>query len=117
VGFTLKNEGDSSVRMSSSDLDNAGRYSLDPGRVTGNHFCTKSYLSGNACRLRRSTVVIIKHVLGEVLLRIPGRYDLMGVNLKGLNLAHADLSGMSLDGADLPGANSQERRCFCSWSS
>ncbi len=49
--------------------------------------------------------VVIKNVLGEVLLQLPGRYDLMGANLKGLNLAHADLSGMSLDGADCEGIN------------
>ena len=49
--------------------------------------------------------VVIKNVLGEVLLQLPGRYDLMGANLKGLNLAHAALSGMSLDGADCEGIN------------
>jgi uncharacterized protein YjbI with pentapeptide repeats len=47
--------------------------------------------------------VVLKNVLGEVLLQIPGRRDLIGANLKGINLAHADLSGMSLQGANLEG--------------
>jgi Pentapeptide repeats (8 copies) len=49
--------------------------------------------------------VVIKNVLGQVLLQIPGRYDLIGANLRGLNLAHADLSNMSLDGANWEGIN------------
>jgi uncharacterized protein YjbI with pentapeptide repeats len=56
-------------------------------------------------------VVIINNVLGEVLLQIPGRWDLIGANLKGLDLAHADLSGMFLDGADMSGANLFGARC------
>jgi uncharacterized protein YjbI with pentapeptide repeats len=49
---------------------------------------------------------------GEVLLEIPGRWDLIGANLKGLNLAHVDLSGMSLFGANLEDANLFGARLF-----
>jgi uncharacterized protein YjbI with pentapeptide repeats len=49
--------------------------------------------------------VVLKNVLGEVLLEIPGRCDLIGATLQGLNLAHVDLSGLSLSGANLEGAN------------
>ena len=56
--------------------------------------------------------VVIKNVLGEVLLEIPGRRDLIGANLKGLNLAHADLSGLSLYGAQCDGINLLGARLF-----
>jgi uncharacterized protein YjbI with pentapeptide repeats len=49
--------------------------------------------------------VVIKNVLGEVLLEIPGRRDLVGANLQNLNLAHADLSDVSLWGAQCDGIN------------
>jgi hypothetical protein len=49
--------------------------------------------------------VVLKNVLGEVLLEILGRHDLLGADLRGLDLAHVDLSGMCLDGANLEGAN------------
>jgi uncharacterized protein YjbI with pentapeptide repeats len=56
--------------------------------------------------------VVIKNVLGEVLLEIPGRRDLIGANLKGLNLAHADLSNVSLWGAQCDGINLLGARLF-----
>ena len=56
--------------------------------------------------------IVIKNVLGEVLLEIPGRHDLVGANLKGLNLAHADLSNVSLWGAQCDGINLFGARLF-----
>ena len=49
--------------------------------------------------------VVIKNVLGEVLLEIPGRRDLVGANLQNLNLAHAALSNVSLWRAQCDGIN------------
>jgi uncharacterized protein YjbI with pentapeptide repeats len=49
--------------------------------------------------------VVLRNVLGEVLVEIPGRSDLIGADLTGLNLAHVDLSGISLFGANLERAN------------
>jgi uncharacterized protein YjbI with pentapeptide repeats len=54
---------------------------------------------------RPTPSVVLKNVLGEALLEIPGRSDLIGADLTGLNLAHVDLSGLSLFGANLEGAN------------
>jgi uncharacterized protein YjbI with pentapeptide repeats len=48
---------------------------------------------------------VIKDVLGKVLLELPGRRDLIGADLKGMNLAHADLSKQSLAGANCEGIN------------
>jgi uncharacterized protein YjbI with pentapeptide repeats len=56
--------------------------------------------------------VVIKNVLGEVLLEIPGRRDLIGANLQNLNLAHADLSNVSLWGAQCDGINLFGARLF-----
>jgi uncharacterized protein YjbI with pentapeptide repeats len=56
--------------------------------------------------------VVIKNVLGEVLLEIPGRRDLVGANLQNLNLAHADLSNVSLWGAQCDGINLFGARLF-----
>ena len=49
--------------------------------------------------------VILRNVLGEVLLELPGLRDLIGADLKGLNLAHVDLSGMFLWNVNLEGTN------------
>jgi uncharacterized protein YjbI with pentapeptide repeats len=47
--------------------------------------------------------VTIRNVLGEVIDRVEGVWDLHGADLKGRQWQHADLSGMSLDGANCEG--------------
>ena len=63
------------------------------------------FLSSLFAKPKPLPTVVLRNVLGEVLLELPGRPDLTGANLNGLNLAHVDLSGMSLWGANLEGTN------------